>query len=35
MAMGEARGLSETRGKNTRIEKRHLILCEGRDELFF
>ena len=35
MAMGADRGLSETRGKNTRIEKRHLILCEGRDELFF
>ncbi|WP_208872576.1 DUF3226 domain-containing protein, partial [Fretibacterium fastidiosum] len=35
MAMGAARGLSETRGKNTRIEKRYLILCEGRDELFF
>ena len=35
MATGAARGLSETRGKNTRVEKRHLILCEGRDELFF
>ena len=35
MAAGAVRGLLETRGKNTRIEKRHLILCEGRDELFF
>lgn len=35
MATGVVRGLSETRGKNTRVEKRHLILCEGRDELFF
>ena len=35
MATDAVRGISETRGKNTRIEKRHLILCEGRDELFF
>lgn len=30
-----AQGISETRGKNTEIRKRHLILCEGKDELFF
>ena len=35
MATDAVRGISETRGKNTRIEKGHLILCEGRDELFF
>lgn len=35
MAMGAARGLSETKGKKTEIRKRYLILCEGKDELFF
>lgn len=35
MAMRTAQGISEAKGKNTEIRKRHLILCEGKDELFF